>query len=62
MKHKLKPCPCCGCENVVMEHFSKNGMLIKCKSCLIMIKQKVRTQNIEWLADKITKTWNKRVK
>lgn len=58
--NNLKPCPLCG-DEVFLERWTKNGLEIKCKRCLIMMRQKVLTFDLRWLAKQMTEIWNTRV-
>lgn len=53
------PCPFCGGE-VLIVPYQRNGLNLKCKSCLIGIKQRVLRNSIEWLREKMIEGWNKR--
>jgi hypothetical protein len=57
---KLLPCPFCGAEPK-SEQDGPKGWKIKCPSCVIMYKQKTLRFTVEWLRDRMVKTWNKRV-
>jgi len=60
MELELKPCPFCGGETE-LKQISRNGLQIRCKRCLVGLKQKVLHQSLEWLALKMAETWNKRI-
>ena len=57
---KLKPCPFCGCKDIKLEQYEKNGMMIKCKNCLLQKKQRTLMFSIKWLEKELIKSWNKR--
>lgn len=56
---QLKPCPFCGGE-AEMHYWGKNGRILKCASCVVQWRQKVRSQSIEWLEKKLIENWNTR--
>jgi len=60
-KHKLKSCPFCGCKEVELVQYCKNGIRIRCKRCCVKFEQKIRTHSLEWLEEKMIKDWNKRI-
>ena len=56
----MLPCPFCGGEPEIKQE-GRNGLRLKCKSCLIGIKQKTLRYSLEWLRGKMIEGWNKRV-
>ena len=60
MTEQLKPCPCCGCEKVILEQYKKDGIRIICKGCALKREQRIFSQSIEWLEVEIIKDWNTR--
>jgi len=56
---KLLPCPFCG-GKPELKQVSRNGLEIKCTTCLVKMRQKVLKFNLEWLESKMTESWNKR--
>lgn len=60
MTEELKNCPFCGGEAELKQH-CLNGYSIKCKSCLVGLRQKVLRNSMEWLREKMAEDWNKRI-
>lgn len=60
MEDKLKNCPFCGGE-AELKQFCGNGLVIKCKSCTIGMRQKVLRYSLDWLKEVMIKNWNKRI-
>nr|WP_254209798.1 Lar family restriction alleviation protein [Burkholderia multivorans] len=55
----MKPCPFCG-SSVSFEPYKNNGLKIECKSCLVGYHQRTLRYGLEWLAEKMAETWNRR--
>lgn len=56
----LLDCPFCGGRPIIKQT-SKNGMQVRCTSCLMGIKQKTLRFNIAWLEKTLASSWNMRV-
>lgn len=56
---KPLPCPFCGHEAEV-EQTGLKKMRIRCKECHIGLEQKVLRFSLEWLKERLIKSWNKR--
>lgn len=56
---ELKTCPFCGGEAEIKPYTSR-GLIIRCKSCLMGLRQKTLYQTTEWLELKLIENWNKR--
>lgn len=59
-EEKLLPCPFCGGEPEILPN-GRNGLKIKCRHCLMGLKQKVRLHSLDWIRIKLKESWNKRV-
>jgi len=59
MENNLLPCPFFGGE-AELNQYCKNGLRIKCKSCLIKKEQKVLMLSMDWLREHMIKDWNTR--
>jgi hypothetical protein len=59
MESELLPCPFCGSSPVV-DYYGRNGIEIKCKSCVIKYKQKTIRHDLDWLFGQMKETWNNR--
>jgi hypothetical protein len=57
---ELKPCPFCG-GAAEFKPYSRNGLILRCEKCHLGYRQKVLKFSLEWLQEKMTETWNKRV-
>jgi Restriction alleviation protein Lar len=55
----LKRCPFCGGEAKI-DQYCRNGLYLRCTSCLMGQKQKVLRMSIDWLRHKMIEGWNKR--
>lgn len=55
----LLPCPFCGYKAEI-NFVGRNGVEIKCPSCVIKYKQKTIRHDTDWLKKRMTETWNKR--
>lgn len=55
----LRPCPFCG-GSPEIEQTGKMELTLRCKSCVIGIKQKTLRYGLDWLRAAITEGWNKR--
>ncbi len=55
----LLPCPFCG-GDAEIKQISNNGIQVRCKHCLIGLKQKILRHSLDWLKDKMIQGWNKR--
>lgn len=59
-EQEIKPCPFCGCDNIELKQHCRNGWHIKCKRCLIGLKQKTLRYSMDWLRQKMIEGWNER--
>ncbi len=57
----LLPCPFCG-GKAKIEQVGRNGLEIKCESCLMGLHQKVFRNSLEWLRLRLIESWNERTK
>lgn len=55
----LLPCPFCG-GNAEIKQYAANGIQVRCKSCLMGLKQKTLRCSLEWLTDRMVESWNAR--
>lgn len=60
LNSQLKPCPFCG-GDVVLKQTGRKKMKVQCPECLIEKEQKVLRMSMDWLAEKLIESWNKRV-
>lgn len=56
---ELLPCPFCGGEAEIKQ-IARNGLRIKCRSCVVGKTQKVIKHSLEWLREKMITDWNTR--
>jgi Restriction alleviation protein Lar len=55
----LRSCPFCGCE-AELKQYAHNGIQVKCKRCLMGLKQKTKHYSLDWLKQKMIDAWNAR--
>ena len=55
----LRSCPFCGGEAEIKQ-YAHNGLQVKCRSCLMGLKQKTLRYSLEWLKQKLIESWNAR--
>jgi hypothetical protein len=58
--HVLRSCPFCGCDNVELKQYARNGWQVKCKRCLMGLKQKTLRYSMDWLKQQMIDAWNAR--
>lgn len=56
----LKRCPFCAGKAEITQ-IGKDGLIIKCNTCLIQKKQRVMRKDLDWLKDRLIKNWNTRI-
>lgn len=59
-KDKLRPCPFCGSEAEITQT-GKRQLRVRCNGCYMGVEQKVLRYSLEWLREKLTENWNRRV-
>lgn len=61
MTEELKPCPFCG-GAVEIKQTGKKQLTLSCLTfaCIVMMRQKVLTNSLDWLKEIMIKKWNKR--
>lgn len=65
MSNELKPCPCCGSENIEVKYIGndlskKRKVEIKCKSCRLTRTDGAIYHNHDWCFETAKKYWNTR--
>lgn len=55
----LRSCPFCGGE-AQLKRYARNGWEVRCRKCLIGLKQKTIRHTLDWLKQKMIESWNAR--
>jgi Zn ribbon nucleic-acid-binding protein len=58
--NELKPCPFCANKDILISHYKKDGIQIRCSNCGVMFQQRVMRKSIEWLQERLIEDWNSR--